>query len=280
MDDPRDIAAMNAEYVKFPSEVLYGMFWCRYIPDTAERALQAVCTHEHPTLEFILKWMNADPVRYGLGAEALVWDPPRTWTDEELREFQDQYPPEPGDPTTASEANAQEQAEHAAKIQKYDGYAAALGLLPIRTVLDVVNYLTACGLITVDSDEGEPRYRMNHTPRLPGEVLNLPQDELDEADRWRWAHLHEPTTRRIISLFTDDADQPSSKRTTLQRLARELGLDVEATRAGLAVLLQDEDFTATRDPETIAEHQVFEIHVDWELFATNRIQVRLATPDD
>jgi hypothetical protein len=280
VDDLRDIAAMNAQYMKFPSEVLYGMFWCRYIPDTAERALQAVCTHEHPTLEFILKWMTTDHVRYGMGAEAPVWDPPRTWTDDELRDHQDPYPPEPGDPTTAAEANAQEQAEHAEKIQKYDEYAASLGLPPIRTVLDVVHYLTACGLITVDSDEGEPRYRMNHTPRLPGEVLNLPQDELAKADQWRWARVHEPTTRRIISLFTNAAEQPSSKRTSLQRLARELGLDVETTRAGLAVLLQDDDFTATDDPETIAEHQVFEIHVDWDLFSSTRVQVRLATPDD
>jgi hypothetical protein len=86
----------------------------------------------------------------------------------------------------------------------------ALGRPPIRTVQDVVDYLTACGLITVDSDEGEPRYRMHPAPRLPGEVLNLPRHELDEADRWRWARLHEPATRRIIGLFTDDADQPSS----------------------------------------------------------------------
>lgn len=280
MDDPRDTAAMNAEHVKTPSEVLYGMFWCRYIPDTAQRALQAVCTHEHPTLEFILTWMTADSARYGLGAQAPAWEPPNTWTDDELRDHQDRYPPEPGDPTTANEANDQEQAEHDAKIAKHDGYAATLGLPPIRTVLDVVHYLTACGLITVDSDEGEPRYRMNPAPRLPGEVLDLPPDELAEADRWRWARLHEPTTQRIIRLFTEPAERPSSKLTSLQRLARELGLDVETIRAGLAVLLQDGDFTTTSDPETIAEHKMFEIRVDWDRFADKRIHVRLATPDD
>jgi hypothetical protein len=49
----------------------------------------------------------------------------------------------------------------------------------------------------------------------------------------------------------------------LQRLARELDVDVETARAGLATLLRHRDFTANRGPERTHDHEVFEITVDW-----------------
>jgi hypothetical protein len=70
------------------------------------------------------------------------------------------------------------------------------------------------------------------------------------------------------------------KRTSLQRLARELDVDVETARAGLTTLLRGRDFTANRDPERTREHEVFEIAVDWERSAQSRISFQFADPPD
>lgn len=96
----------------------------------------------------------------------------------------------------------------------------------------------------------------------------------------RWRELYEPVAQDIIRLFKPDSDLPLEvMRTSLQRLARELGIDIDTARAGLAVLVGEPDFSANRDPELIAEHAVIEISVDWEVFAEHRIGIT-AGPDE
>jgi hypothetical protein len=77
-----------------------------------------------------------------------------------------------------------------------------------------------------------------------------------------------------------DEHRVDVKRTSLQRLARELGLDVETVRAGVVALVSDADFTASLDPEELFEHQVFEIVVDWELFAQSRLTICLERDEE
>jgi len=55
---------------------------------------------------------------------------------------------------------------------------------------------------------------------------------------------------------------------------------VESVRAGVLNLLNEGDFNTTINVEQAAPHQVFELVVDWELFAATRISLRLASGRD
>jgi hypothetical protein len=116
---------------------------------------------------------------------------------------------------------------------------------------------------------------------LPDEILPLSDDRRNQEDMLRWETMYEPVAQRIINLFTpDEVDGPDSKRTSLQRLAYDLGVDVETVRAGLVTLLVTGDFTASHDPNVVTERQVFEIRVDWDLFGANRVSIGFPADDD
>ncbi|SER76573.1 hypothetical protein SAMN05216188_11575 [Lentzea xinjiangensis] len=92
----------------------------------------------------------------------------------------------------------------------------------------------------------------------------------------RWRLLYEPVVQDIIRLFKPNDPHPVDMlRTSLQRLARDLGADVDTTRAALTALAQREDFTVSADPDQFTEYHVFEIRVDWDVFARSRISVGL-----
>jgi hypothetical protein len=86
----------------------------------------------------------------------------------------------------------------------------------------------------------------------------------------------------ILSITADhpNPDRLEVKRTSLQGLARELDVDVETARAGLATLLRAADFTADCDPEQTQDDEDFEITAGWETFARTRIAIGLADPPD
>jgi hypothetical protein len=110
---------------------------------------------------------------------------------------------------------------------------------------------------------------------LPDEVLPLTAETQADEDKIRWMQLYEPTTQKIIRQFRpNDDDRPAALTISLQRLDRQLGVDVETARADLGVLMFEGDFTVSRDPQTVPEHAVFEIRVDWERFAQQRFSLR------
>jgi hypothetical protein len=263
----------DREFIQMPTEVMFGMGWSRFLPPASVMVFAAIGTFDTPTDEQMARFMTVTNDQSGLAASA--WDEPREWTAEELDEHHAEYPPGPGEPTSLDEVNAQERSEHEARIAKFDRYASTLGVPPVRTMADMITFMVACRLlVTTTNDEGQLCYEINPTPPLPHEVLPLDTEERDAEDDMRWDWIHEPTAQKIISLFTPDApERPTSKRTSLQRLARELDSDTETARAGLVSLLQSSEFTATRAPETLTEFQVFDIHVDWEIFSANRITI-------
>lgn len=264
------------------NRVLFDYGWTRFLPDSTIRILSAVMILGSPTGTEIGALL---PPAYGeerpRGLDGPAWEPPVAWTDETLRAVHEEHPPRPGDARTAAEANAEDQRDHDARIAEIDAYAAALGVPAPRTVADVVALLVACGVLTARTDTGETRYELNPHVGLPGEVLPLSAQRRQDEDALRWRMLYEPVTQQIIALFHPGSEQPlQTLRTTLQRLARELDADVETARAALAALVRDPDFSANRDPELIAEHAVIEITVDWDVFATNRMHLVAAPPED
>lgn len=268
-----DTPPEDREYIKMPTEVMFGMGWTRFLPAASVMVFTAVGTFDTPTEEQFDQFMTTARDQAGLAGSA--WEEPHTWTTEELDEHHIENPPDPHGPVTVDEVNAQERREHEAEIARVDRYASALGVPPVRTIADLITFMAACRLlVTRTNDDGQLCYELNPAPPLPHEVLPLTGEESDFEDSMRWDWIHEPTAQEIISLFTPDAPAPpSSKRTSLERLARELGSDIETARAGLISLLQSAEFTATRDIETVTEFQVFDIRVDWEMFAINRITV-------
>jgi hypothetical protein len=120
--------------------------------------------------------------------------------------------------------------------------------------------------------------QLNSAAPLPGEVLQLSEEQEEKEDALRWRRLYEGTAQAIIDLFDPDAAQPREVlRTSLQRLSRTLDIDVESAREGLASLLNVGDFTASIDIEPAAEHPMFELRVDWDRFYRSRFRVRRAT---
>jgi len=119
---------------------------------------------------------------------------------------------------------------------------------------------------------------LNALAPLPGEVLSLSEQRQQEEDELRWRRLHEGTAQGIIRLFGPDDDQLEVLLTSLERVARQLEVDVESARAGVLNLIAEGDFAANVD---VAEgHRVFELAVDWEQFTKSRFGVRVHRLDD
>jgi hypothetical protein len=110
---------------------------------------------------------------------------------------------------------------------------------------ELVDFMVACRVLSTSGSGNETRYEINPAAPLPSEVLPLSDEERADEDRRRWAELHEPAAQKIIGLFHEGEANTERRQTSLQRLAREIGMDVESARAGVLNLLQDGDFTAT-----------------------------------
>jgi hypothetical protein len=262
-------------------DIFFSRGWTPWLPPPAIILASALLfTEEPPTGGEIEQWLMQ---REGLaeGWAAPAWTPLRQWTDQEVQELPDQVEGNPvldlrgGRPEDAASVMAEEAEERATKLAAMDRYSAALGVNPVRTMHDLREFMLVCGLWTsADGPEGI-RYDLNPAAPLPGEVLPLTDEERAEEDQRRWAQLHDPASQQIIRLFHDSNDEPSRDelRTSLQRLARAIGMEVESARAGVVNLLRAGDFRANLDVERVVEHKVFELTVDWERFRSSRIPV-------
>jgi hypothetical protein len=214
------------------------------------------------------------------GWRSPAWEPLQPWTDEELAA--QRADPDFGDADDDADAetvNAEEAADRAARVAELDRYSQRLGLAPVRTIGDLLELMVACRLLTRTGEGAEAVLDFNPAAPLPAEVLPLTAEERAKEDQLRWRSAYEPIAGSIIGLFEPDAEvRPDRLRTSLQRLARQLEVDAESARAGVLLLLEDGDFTANRDVERLAEHQVFELAVDWETFDRDRMHFRLTAP--
>ena len=253
--------------------------WMRYLPPAAVNVVSALL-HEPQTVEQIDMKLRASKFT-AAGWQSEAWEPLHPWTDEELAA--QRADPDFGDETDdadAATANAEEAAERAARIAEIDGYSQHLGVAQVRTLADVLELMVACRVLTRTGDAGGAVVDFAFDAPLPAKVLPLSAEEREKEDRLRWRSAYEPVAGSIIGLFDPDAqDRPAQLRTSLQRLARQLDVDAQTARAAALLLLDDGDFTANRDLERIAEHQVFELAADWERFDRERMSVRLAMPE-
>ncbi len=253
--------------------------WMRYLPPAAVNVVRALLD-EPQTVEQIDANLRASEFT-AAGWQSEAWEPLHPWTDEELAA--QRADPDFGDETDDADAatvNAEEAAEREARIAEVDGYSRHLGVAPVRTLADVLELMVACRILTRTGDGGGTVVDFAFDAPLPAEVLPLSAEEREKEDRLRWRSAYEPVAGSIIGLFDPDLeDRPDRLRTSLQRLARQLDVDAETARAAALLLLEDEDFTANRELERIAEHQVFELTVDWERFDRERMSLRLAMPE-
>ncbi|MFF4388526.1 DUF6042 family protein [Streptomyces sp. NPDC001552] len=91
------------------------------------------------------------------------WQDPETFDDESLAELNAEYPEDADEDETAAQANARIQAQHDAKVAILDGYAAHIGLGPVRTNEDVLRLLVAAGALHLDGELISPMHPMPGT---------------------------------------------------------------------------------------------------------------------
>jgi hypothetical protein len=110
-------------------------------------------------------------------------------------------------------------------------YSEALGVAPVRTMGGMLTFMLTAGVVVAIDDAGGERLTINPAASLPGEVLPLSDETREREDRIRWEGLHEPTAQRIIRQFRpDDEDSLTVVTTSMQRLSRQLGVDIEGAR--------------------------------------------------
>ncbi|GAA1408532.1 DUF6042 family protein [Catellatospora coxensis] len=253
-----------------------GGGWNRFLPGRAV-LITSFLAHQPMTrddLHDLLREREQMPE----GMADSVWEPLDPYTDEELADLAKDWGREP---ETAAQANAEDQQRRAEDIADMASYATALGLAPVETMDDLLAFMVAVRLVVAEDDGGQVRYDLNADAPLPEEVLPLTAERIAREGKIRWLQMYEPTAQDIIRQFRpDDADRPVALTTSLQKLSRRLGVDVETARAGVGVLMFEGDFTTSRDPETVPEHAVFEIRVDWQRFAKQRFGLRMGTDED
>ena len=254
--------------------------WLRYLPSASVNVIGALL-EEPQSVEQIDAELRRSPFT-AAGWQSEAWEPLEPWTDEQLAA--QRADPDFGDETDDADAatvNAEDAAEREARIAEMDGFSQHVGVAPVRTLADLLDFMVACRILTRSGEGAGAVVDFAFDAPLPAESLPLSAPARQKADRLRWRSASEPAAGSIIGLFTPDAaDRPDRLRTSLQRLARQLDVDVETARAAALLLLEDGDFTATQDLERIAEHKVFELAADWERFDRERMSLRLTMPDE
>ncbi|MDQ3150450.1 MAG: DUF6042 family protein [Actinomycetota bacterium] len=249
-------------------DIYFGRGWARYIPAGAILILGALANHGPLNRVELGDWMRAARRQGENGWDAPAWDPVKVWTDDEWQrvranEVDSPFGFDPDEPADAAGVNAEEIERREEELARSDAYSAGLGLGPVRTMGELLQYLIACGVLAEQRDGEKVMYDLNPDVALPSEVLPLSNEDRATEDTLRWRDVHEATAQSIITLFDPDGDDPPEwKRTSLQRLARELDSDVESVRAGVLNLLNEGDFNTTINVEQAAPHQVFELVVD------------------
>ncbi|MFC7597567.1 DUF6042 family protein [Terrabacter sp. GCM10028922] len=266
------------------SDVYFQLGWSRALPSSAIAILSPLVSHGPMTLEELEDWLRPEAgVERGWDAEA--WEPLHEWTDDELRtqreSFQDTpFASDPEEPSDAASVMAEEQALRSAHVAELDAQSEALGVAAIRTLRDLLEFMVAGGLLTRQQSGSRTLLKLNAHAPIPGEVLPLSAERQKEEDELRWQRMHESSAQSIIRLFNPHGDRVDALRTSLQRLAGQLDLDVESVRGGVLNLISEGDFSASIDVERAEEHRVFELVADWTAFTASRFSLSVRRPGD
>lgn len=256
----------------------FSLGWSHHVPATALAVLQPLVTHGPLSVDELERHLFPSPKAPDLGWNSTAWEPLDEYTDESLQELRAEFEDTPfavgpDEPDTAEAVMAEEIRLRLERMDEVDRWSRELGVEPVRTLRDLLEFLLAAGVLTTTGAGDTALIRLNESAPLPGEVLTLSEEDRRSDDDQRWQRLHEPAAQAVIDLFVSDEAPTATLRTSLQRLAREVDLAVESVRAGVVHLLNDGDFTASADVERLLEHQVFELTVDWKKFRSSRITI-------
>lgn len=240
---------------KFISEVYLGQLWSRFLP------AQALSIFSTLGVRPLTKVELGDAMDTG-------WDEP-VYPGPELCTVDDIQPGE-----DVEQVNAEEAQLYQEQIERFDRQVTGIGMQPVRTMADLLTLLVRVGLIVESEDDGVTRYGLTTDKPSPLDAFPLSPEDRAEETRNLWRHEYAPIAQRLINLFEPDAPvRPDRIKTSLQRLAGRLNLDAETVRQGVILLAEDSDFSTSKDVSTLSEHQVFEIVVDWDVFAEERLHI-------
>ncbi|MEU8195226.1 DUF6042 family protein [Microbispora amethystogenes] len=256
-------------------EILFGQGWSRWMPHSATVLIGVLSLQERPlTMDEIVAERGFDsPAVEDKGWDTEAWEPLELHTEESLAKLREDFP-HGDDNKSADEINAEEAAAREQWRNRLDEVAQQLGVAPLVTMRDVLNYMVACRVLLASTEDGVTRYAVNPAPPLPTEVLAMTPEEIAKDDRIRWTHMYEEPSYRIIDLFEPDGAQHESLKTSLEKLARKIEKDPETARQAVLWLIEQGDFSANIDVATAEIHRVFQLHVDWDKFFASRISIR------
>jgi hypothetical protein len=196
------------------------------------------------------------------------------------------------DPIVWIEPAAAEDPEEVASLQlreaQFEAAVQVLGRPVPTTTRELAILLADLGVFErQNAGSATERWRMPVDIPTPGEVLPLPKDVIDREDGIRWRSIHGPNASKVIRHVIDTLGQPDKVNATLEELASALEMTVPDCREALAILLSDGDFTLVdradgtpAAPELVSPTAPLTLHIDWELFSENRIQIGWAEDDD
>jgi hypothetical protein len=162
------------------------------------------------------------------------------------------------------------------------GEQAAKRGLPMRTARDLIEFMREVGLVERLELDGEISWRPVVPVPLAEDILELDVETRDREAKIRWEEAFQRANNRVTSWLVDQrTDAATTDLTvTLTELAGQVELDVEELRHGLAAAMNEAgDIAVTPHPEQAEPDQPLHIVVDWELFDTKRIAIRLADPE-
>lgn len=215
--------------------------WMTRLPLRAISILMALAADGPLTAgELDARLSARDETLWGSGLTSTAWEPLEEWTDAELRQWDEcfdaamaQHFPEyvPGGwQGTAEQANAKARQERADQIAQMDRVSAALGVAPVRTMADLLEFMVACTVLTASAQHGQRRYALN--PQAPPPAEGLPPSGDDPAAgqaRGRRPHQSAPQGTTGPS-WPGDTGQDGVMRANLRALAHVLGIDTDAAR--------------------------------------------------
>jgi hypothetical protein len=253
--------------------------WQRFLPSSAIAILSFLATHGTASPAELNEELQ-DGVHTSAGLTSNVWEPTPEYTDEELRQLDHNNEDAPiqiqrSHQRTARAVNDEAHQKRIRDIAELEAYSSHLGLPSVRTLADLLDFMTAASVLLLAHGE----YSINPFAPLPEDVFPLSETRREAEAHLRWGQLHQDLAQRIIALFNPGGlYSVNSLSTTIDGLAQSLQAHPRSIREALVVLVDDKDFTVTGDLLHIAADERLNIDVNWEAFYESRFSVRFNEP--
>ncbi|MFE0737367.1 DUF6042 family protein [Streptomyces sp. NPDC058855] len=155
----------------------------------------------------------------------------------------------------------------------------AAGLPLPTTVRGLAETMTALGI----ASRQDGIWVMPERLPLPEDVLTLPDGLRARLRELRHVQAVAPAEQALVAHLTDGLGHPAEVFTSIDRLARALGLTEDETRGGLQRLVDTGDVRLERGlprvgttPGDLASHERFHLVPDWDHFHAHRVFVHRA----